>query len=183
MSFSVNWNKLPIEKVNTPSVGKIGSIVDRAKDGTLYNGFGVNPAGMIIEVDTFGWSVLCGNFEIKSSCVLSPKDYFCNYISYNVGDNLYVKPEYTYSSVINYTCSASTRNKNCSKKIIGKVISHSCDDWILEFNFNNDDKSNVFTKKTYGPQRCIKCLNDYPYAEESNQPDGTFKCWGCRNFQ
>jgi len=28
---------------------------------------------------------------------------------------------------------------------------------------------------------CPKCGEIYPYAE-SNQPDGSFKCWSCRNF-
>jgi hypothetical protein len=29
---------------------------------------------------------------------------------------------------------------------------------------------------------CHSCQEYYPYAERPNQPDGTFKCWGCRNF-
>lgn len=28
---------------------------------------------------------------------------------------------------------------------------------------------------------CPKCGELYPYAEP-NQPDGSFKCWSCRNF-
>lgn len=35
-------------------------------------------------------------------------------------------------------------------------------------------------KKKYG-FNCVRCEEYYEYAE-SNQKDGTFKCWGCRNF-
>ena len=33
----------------------------------------------------------------------------------------------------------------------------------------------------HGPQVCIHCKEQFPYAEKSNQPDGSFKCWGCAN--
>ena len=31
-------------------------------------------------------------------------------------------------------------------------------------------------------ETCVKCNNFYPYADGPNQPDGTFKCYGCRCF-
>lgn len=183
MSFIIVSNELAPERVYTPSIGLVGSIVDRAHDGMLYNGFGCNPAGMIVAVDTSGWYVLCGKFKIKSSIVLADKDEYLNTIHYTDGDKLYTYPSNRHSSVTNFVSRVAVRNYD--SKIIGRIMimgSYSHDGWYLEFDFNNSVSSNISTKKTSGPQRCIKCLTDYPYAEESNQPDGTFKCWGCRNF-
>jgi DNA-directed RNA polymerase subunit RPC12/RpoP len=37
-------------------------------------------------------------------------------------------------------------------------------------------------KKPGNGYTCSGCGEIYPYAEEPNQKDGSFKCWACRNF-
>lgn len=55
----------------------------------------------------------------------------------------------------------------------------------FELDFNGlekvDNQDDVAIKKTKSAGCiCIKCKDFYQYAE-SNQQDGTFKCWGCRH--
>lgn len=54
------------------------------------------------------------------------------------------------------------------------------------FEFPEDDDFPVIVKKSKSKTKrngctCPKCGEIYPYAEP-NQPDGSFKCWSCRNF-
>jgi hypothetical protein len=65
------------------------------------------------------------------------------------------------------------------------------DDWFGEgfsFDFVREVKEKpkatpdyIELKKKSCGHTCTKCREFYPYAEV-NQDDGSFKCWGCRNF-
>lgn len=60
----------------------------------------------------------------------------------------------------------------------------------IEFDFVEDegvsrqstDDYPVVVKRSKNGYTCKACGEHYPYAEESNQKDGSFKCWSCRNF-
>jgi hypothetical protein len=53
----------------------------------------------------------------------------------------------------------------------------------LEFDFELDlPEDNDFGRSLNQPQVCKKCREIYPYAE-SNQKDGTFKCYSCRLWE
>src|SRR5574338_1268036 len=60
----------------------------------------------------------------------------------------------------------------------------------IDFNFelelpegDNDSSDDypVIVKRSKNGMTCKACKEHYPYAEESNQIDGSFKCWSCRN--
>lgn len=55
----------------------------------------------------------------------------------------------------------------------------------FDFNFEFDDPDlavPVDFPKSENGLTCKSCNEYYPYAERPNQKDGSFKCWGCRNF-
>jgi len=52
-------------------------------------------------------------------------------------------------------------------------------DWYDEFIDNEPDKP-FAKKRDKDGCFCVKCKEFYPFAEE-NQPDGTMKCYSCRN--
>lgn len=45
-----------------------------------------------------------------------------------------------------------------------------------------EDATEFCTIKYVNGINCDKCNEYYPYAEESNQRDGTFKCYSCRKY-
>jgi len=61
----------------------------------------------------------------------------------------------------------------------------------IDFDFELDlpegdsgsvDDYPVIVRRSRNGCTCKTCGEIYPYAEGPNQPDGSFKCWSCRNF-
>ncbi len=48
-------------------------------------------------------------------------------------------------------------------------------------NDSSDDYPVIVKRRSKNGLTCKTCTEHYPYAEESNQADGSFKCWSCRN--
>jgi hypothetical protein len=60
----------------------------------------------------------------------------------------------------------------------------------IEFDFEIDlpegdnadfDDYPVVVRRSGNGYTCKNCGEHYPYADEPNQLDGSFKCWSCRN--
>jgi len=56
-------------------------------------------------------------------------------------------------------------------------------EWIgIDFGIEIPDDFPVIVTKPLNGCYCQKCKEFFPYAV-SNQPDGNFKCWGCRQWE
>lgn len=65
-------------------------------------------------------------------------------------------------------------------EIDGEVINFNFE---LDFNDASIEEAPEFaTVKYTNGAICDSCNELYPYAEESNQRDGTFKCYSCRKY-
>lgn len=53
---------------------------------------------------------------------------------------------------------------------------------IPETSEYEDDYPVIVKEKYKNGANCIKCNELYPYVEEPNQKDGTFKCYICRKY-
>lgn len=66
------------------------------------------------------------------------------------------------------------------------TLSAEFDDLQISFDFFSgieyNDTDDFAVAKSENGLICKACKEFYPYAEYPNQKDGTFKCWGCRNF-
>lgn len=63
--------------------------------------------------------------------------------------------------------------------MIGESFSFDFVDQIIDEDDEDDDYP-VIVKRFANGCKCIKCGENFPYAEP-NQKDGTLICWSCRN--
>ncbi len=71
-----------------------------------------------------------------------------------------------------------------------QAVSQAQQSHQIDFNFELDlpegdndspDDYPVIVRRSKDGYTCKVCREHYPYAEEPNQLDGSFKCWSCRN--
>lgn len=67
---------------------------------------------------------------------------------------------------------------------------NEADENQIDFDFELDlpegdndstDDYPVIVRRSKNGYTCKSCGEIYPYAEEPNRKDGSFRCWGCRN--
>lgn len=67
-----------------------------------------------------------------------------------------------------------------NRKIVGRV-NKPVDAIGLDICFGVKNEYKSLVVKYGNGAVCMKCSEYFPYAEESNMPQGKFKCWGCRS--
>lgn len=165
----LNEKNCSLVNVITPELFKIGQFVS-LRDGKAgdYYVSGENPIAFVYKIDFNGTvTFACPHAILK---IVTPV--YDRNVVYKKDETLYVNG----SGIL------TNEKPSLNHVVIGKVVTPgisymfgatSMEAEIFALPVGSVVKSSGLT--------CKNCRDFFPYAEESNQEDGSFKCWGCRN--